>query len=139
LTVDSQGRVRFSPPPESICALAKQLRVHVAELLKQLGDSPTIAQVNLAKAVLADTYMSYRKRADGDHRSYMGCEHVCIFQLWEEGHEKLEQLRVKADLLQLVPKRASQLPSLSLPQDFSLAVSPNEIISSGQRFEEEED
>lgn len=125
--IDGMGRVKLTRPDSSICELGNQFRTRILALFTHLGMSPTRAQIDLAKAVLADTYMSYRNRADDRHRSYLGDEHVCLFGLWELAHERLEELRVRAELSLLIPKDVERMPTLSMPRAFSLAASLDDL------------
>ena len=117
---------------KEMCPDARDFQKKVeSTIFSMLGDSTTPPQMMSAKYYLQEEWHNWRNALPASHpkTTIPSLAHLCIDDIYFDSYNRLRLLTIKLDLLRYTPKPPEpSFPTLSIPKDFSLGVSPDDVI-----------
>lgn len=121
------------PARKEPCSEAVEFRQKINEtIFSVIGERPTHQQIALAKYVLQEEWHTWRSALPSSHRRSQLPEfvHPCLDDTYHELYSRLRLLEKKIELAGLAPKPPPpRFPNLSIPRDFSLGVTADDLSS----------
>ena len=71
------------------CPYAREFQLWADELSLRLHRYVTSVSINQAKVLLLDKYMAWRESVPKTHQNYIGAQHICLFEVFDQTYRKL--------------------------------------------------